>query len=99
MTFGHLVNKWRIFKQPLQLKLTNIGCVFLCARQLHKFYINKKVARLNAALRNSNTTSEYVPSDINIAPIPGKSLMCDILVEKIAALGLSKPAYNIQCNH
>ncbi len=41
MTFEHLVNIWKIPKQPLQVKLMNSGRVFMCSMRLHKFCINK----------------------------------------------------------
>ena len=31
MTFGGFVNKWRIFRRPLQVRLKNVGRLFLCA--------------------------------------------------------------------
>jgi hypothetical protein len=42
MTFGRFVNKWRIFRRPLQISLQNVGKIFLCATRLHNFCINEK---------------------------------------------------------
>jgi DDE superfamily endonuclease len=100
MTFGRLVNKWRIFKRPMQVKLKNVGQVFLCATRLHNFCIDERVTKLDTTLDCTDTADSYayVPSDINAATIPGNSMIRDILVEEIAAMGLSRPAYNVQRN-
>ena len=99
MTFGLLVNKWRIFKRPLQMKVKNVGRVFLCATRLHNF-CRDEVAKL-CCNTNCETTDEcctFIPSDINVIETPGSSMMRDILVEEIAAFGLSRPVYNLQRN-
>jgi hypothetical protein len=42
MTFGRSVNKWGLFKRPLQIRLKNVGIVFMCATRLHNFCINEQ---------------------------------------------------------
>jgi hypothetical protein len=54
---------------------------------------------LDADVGDSNTIPAYVPSDVSVAQIAGNSMMRDILVEEIAAMGRSRPAYNIKRNN
>jgi hypothetical protein len=43
MAFGLLVSKWRIFKKPLECKLSNAPIVVLAACALHNFCINERL--------------------------------------------------------
>ena len=61
MMFGRFVNKWRIFKRPLQVHLKNVGKVFLCAICLYNFCVNEGMANLDAALNNGEIEG-VVPS-------------------------------------
>jgi DDE superfamily endonuclease len=101
MAFGLLVNKWRIFKHPLQVKLKNVGKVFICATILHNYCINEGEDDNNdaAILNDSDGDSTFVPSDIATISIQGNSMMRDILVDEIATMGLSRPSYNLQRNN
>eukprot|EP00918_Siedleckia_nematoides_P070203 GHVU01153128.1.p2 GENE.GHVU01153128.1~~GHVU01153128.1.p2 ORF type:complete len:136 (-),score=3.57 GHVU01153128.1:641-1048(-) len=40
MTFGFMLNKWRIFHRPLAMHLPNVERIILCAFRLHNFVIN-----------------------------------------------------------
>jgi len=39
-TFGLMTQEWRILRQPLQMRLKNVGKVFMCITRLHYFCIN-----------------------------------------------------------
>ena len=97
ITFGIFTNKWRLFKRPLQVKLKNAGCVFLYATQLNNFCIDESTRELES-LRNGTEILRYFPSDVSVASIPGNSMMCDILVQDISAMALSRPSYNVSHN-
>ena len=38
--FGLLVNKWRVFKRPIELKLERVPCLIECCMRLHNWCIN-----------------------------------------------------------
>lgn len=103
MTFGLLVNKWRIFKKPLQTSLKQSGKLFLCATRLHNFCINEDNDVSTDINNMSRVTGEeefsFEPSDIEGTTIQGTSMMRDILVDKIAEEGLTRPTYNLQRNN
>ena len=80
MMLGCFVNKWRMFKHPLELHLKNTARVFLCATWLHNFCIDQGVVAMDAT-QNSNST-RHVPSDVNVTSIPGNLMMRDILLEE-----------------
>ncbi|KAF4138612.1 DDE superfamily endonuclease [Phytophthora infestans] len=43
MAFGLLVNKWRLFKSPLSVKLENATLLIHCAAVLHNFVVNARL--------------------------------------------------------
>ena len=43
MAIGILVNKWRIFKKPLEVKISNCKTIIHSAVCLHNFIINEKI--------------------------------------------------------
>ncbi|MBV5267579.1 MAG: transposase family protein, partial [Burkholderiaceae bacterium] len=113
MAFGRLVNKWRIFRRPLQIQLKNVGKVFLCATRLHNFCINE------GSLPDDDGDDEdpdedpstrpgggpagvspatFIPSTVTPASVQGNSVMRDFLVDKIKSNALSRPAYNLKRN-
>ena len=101
MTFGHLVNKWRIFKQPLQVSLKKVGKVFMCGTRLDSFCINEGEADnvlTNDASHDIIETVLAIPAQENLSTIPRNSIMRDIVVEEIARMGLSRPVYNLERN-
>jgi hypothetical protein len=63
MTFGRFVNKWRIFRRPLQVNLKNVGKVFLCATRLHNFCINEKILSMQENDDQEEERSGKDPTD------------------------------------
>jgi hypothetical protein len=98
MAFGLLLNKWRSFNHPLQVKLKNVGKVFICAMILHNFCINEgdNDNNNNVGMNDFDGVSSFIPSDIATISIQGNSMMRDIFVDEIADMGLSSPSYNLQ---
>jgi DDE superfamily endonuclease len=43
MAFGLLTSKWRILRSPLQVKVKNIGKLFVCITRLHNYCINERL--------------------------------------------------------
>lgn len=99
MTFGQFVNKWRLFKRPLQVKLKNAGKVFMCASRLHNFCINERLSQgIDATtMDDEDNVGVFIPSDPT-ETVAGNSMMRDILVDQIYHSGLSRPAANRQRN-
>ena len=103
MTFGLFVSKWRIFKKPLNIKLKNVGRLFLCATRLHNFCIDNRESghreKKNGTCESSTSKLiPFIPSDIRVASIPGNSMMRDVLVQEIASMVLARPVYNLERN-
>lgn len=105
MTFGLFVNKWRIFRRPLQVELKNTGKLFLCATRLHNYCINEKLATGDATdpgIEASETLAAggFLPSAAagTVSSVRGNSMMRDILLERIESESLTRPAYNLHRN-
>jgi hypothetical protein len=82
--------------------LKNVGKVFICATILHNYCINEGDDDNNnngEGMNDLDGMSSFVPSDIATISIQGNSMMRDILVDKIADMGLSRPSYNLQRNN
>ena len=80
MTFGRFTNKWRLFRQPLEVKLENIGPLFLCATRLHNFCINQKILEEGETLLVACHTDgqpgnvlQYVPASLEVTAVRGNS--------------------------
>ena len=104
MAFGRLVNKWRIFRRPLQVRLKNVGKVFLCASMLHNFCIDEG-SSLDDDDESSPAATDleggevtFVPSSVQVASVQGNSVMRDFLVEQIKSNALTRPAHNLRRN-
>jgi hypothetical protein len=113
MTFGRLVNKWRIFRRPLQVRLKNVGKVFLCATRLHNFCINERLLDDDfddddddddppnpkaVSGHEEQNPIRFVPSTVAVASVQGNSVIRDFLVDEIKSNALSRPAHNLQRN-
>ena len=91
MTFGRFTNKWHLFCRPLEVKLENIGPLFMSATQIHNFCINEKlledggVGNMVACMADGQLIDElhYIPSSVEVHPIRGNSMMRDFLVNKV----------------
>jgi hypothetical protein len=74
MTFGRFMNKWGLFKRPLQICLKNVGIIFMCATPLHNFCINEQNKTVD--LEASNADDEqlegaFMQADDKVVSIPG----------------------------
>jgi hypothetical protein len=103
MTFGRFVNKWGLFKRPLQIRLKNVGIVFMCATRLHNFCINEQSSTVDLeAISNDEEEQEgnaaFMEADVNVVSVPGNSIMRDLLLEEIAARALVRPLHNLWRN-
>ena len=99
MTFGRFMTQWGLFQKPLQLKVRNVGKVFLVAAMLHNFCetenhllgVGGEEADLNDDDFDEN--SNFVPSDV-MEQVDGNSMMRDIMVERIYHSGQARPYQN-----
>jgi hypothetical protein len=98
MTFGRFVNKWRLFKNPVAVKLQNLGRLIICATRLHNFCINEGETVSVPDWNSDPEPIAYLPSDPedNVVNVDGNSMLRDILVEDLYENGLVRPNYN--CN-
>jgi DDE superfamily endonuclease len=105
MAFGMLTNKWRILKQPLQVKLKNVGKLFLCITRLHNYCIyeisdetfNCHISVFDDA-EDSFEPSQFIKLNETIVHAGELSILRALIVDKIASKGLSRPDCNIQRN-
>ena len=98
MTFGCLVNKWSIFRRPLQVKLENVGRVFMCATRLHNFFINEGGGDDTIFDNTSHDLTEIAlvtPSENCPTSVPNNSIMREIVMEEISQMGLLRPLHTI----
>jgi DDE superfamily endonuclease len=66
MAFGLLTTKWRILKSPLQVKVDNIGTIFMAISRLHDYCINERVyddSDFNNAYNRA--TAPIIPNQYN----------------------------------
>jgi DDE superfamily endonuclease len=101
MTFGIFMSKWGLFKRPLQMRLKNVGRLFMCATRLHNFCINEE-------FHDGDSVSDDDSADVNFTPVmnnpsvvsvPGSSFMRNIVVAEIQSMSLTRPVYNLQRNN
>jgi hypothetical protein len=95
MTFGRFTNRWRLFRRPLQLKLQNVGKVFMCAARLHNFCEDERrgLPAGAAAPEDGEVLVLPLPSD-EAEQVVGNSMMRDILVDQVYHSGQSRPSNN-----
>ena len=92
-----MTTKWRILKRPLQVKLRNVDTIFLCITRLHNFCINEG-DDIYSAIEISNDSPLFLSSDIAVTTVEGNSMLRDIIVDQIAAMGLGRPQHNMNRN-
>jgi DDE superfamily endonuclease len=97
MAFGLLTTKWRILRQPLQIRVKNVGIIFMAITRLHNYCINEHINddayitnynRFHPPNNNvndidNNRQMDYQPSDRSVADIPGHSLLRTVILEQI----------------
>jgi chloramphenicol O-acetyltransferase len=72
-SFSLLVNKWRVFKKPLEMSLTRVPAVVECCMRLHNFCINK---------RNQEWCVPDLPNHAVTCHTPQYKEYCDALDEQ-----------------
>jgi hypothetical protein len=103
MSFGLLVGKWRIFKKPLEVSLKNCKKVIAGAMILHNFCLKESLRKSRNATFAAALDPEF-EYDCNIlssAPtdvFKGVSVLRNIIVDRIQALNVRRPARNIARN-
>lgn len=100
MTFGRFVNKWRIFKRSLHIRLKNVGKVFICATRLHNFCMDEadKDNWSVLSVRDQDEEEVFLESDPETVSIPGNSLTREWVLTEIYNMGLDRPANNLRRN-
>ena len=101
MAFGLLQTKWGILNKPLQVNLrTSAEVIKACSRPhnfcLHEAYHpgidpdDESILSEIRAQRESPLAWGYLPIVEELWPIPGTSLIRDIVVDRIGQLGVSR---------
>ena len=100
MTFGRFTNRWRMFQRPVQVKLRNLGKLFMCAAMLHNFCEDERQCLPSdvAGPRDDTDATITFPLPNPIQPVPGNSMMRDMLVEKVLQAGLMRTNVNLHRN-
>ena len=97
-TFGRCVNKWRLFKSPLNVHTKNVGKLFYSATLLHNFCINEgDIGEPFDPDKDRPLPDEYYQEEC-VRSVKGYSRMRLLMVESIANQGLERPQQNISRN-
>jgi DDE superfamily endonuclease len=109
MAFGLLQTKWCVLNRPLQVNLSTAAKVVETCARLHNFCLredyNDGIDPDDESILNEIRTQRdsplgwgYLPTVERIRPIPGTSLMRDVIVDRIGQLGLRRPTHNLLAN-
>lgn len=107
MAFGMLTSKWRILRRPLQVLVKHAGIIFLACTRLHNFIIDSEggevpnsdaITAIGGGEGDDSDDFHFFPSDVGVSTVPGNSIMRDILVDRISAMALVRPRYNLDRN-
>jgi hypothetical protein len=110
-----MMNEWRVFKKPVELKLSTIPTLVECCMRLHNFCIHCNESEWHIADLTPDLLEEHIPlyeeylDDID-APAPGiqtpvaqMSARCssvrETITKQLAAHCLSRPYYNRKRNY
>jgi len=111
-SFRILVNKWRVFKKPLEVSLTQVPAVVECCMQLHNFCINERnqewcVSDLpdHAVTDHNPQYEEYMDTldEEKVQPHAGGCInvhtqVCEAIKKQLAALGHDRQLYKKKLN-
>ena len=111
MAFGLLLQtKWGVLNRPLQGNLATAAKVVQTCARLHNFCLREDYNAGGADLNDESILKEirirresplawgYLPTVEKLRPIPGSSLMRDVIVDRIGQLGLRRPTHNLLAN-
>ena len=98
MCFGRLVSKWRIFKSPLCVNITNATRIIYCCTRLHNYCINEgdAIPEINPEDPRELPAEYYIQHPRGLQ---GQSQMRELVLEKLNSKGLSRPLHNIIRNN
>jgi hypothetical protein len=100
MAFGLLTSKFRILPCNLATKLSVTAAVLECCARLHNFVIegdwDNEIDENDIFPMPESPNGEwgYLPTVEDLDPIPGTSLMRDIILERVSKKILRRPAHN-----
>ena len=111
-TFGLLVNKWRIFKAPLEVALEKVPMVIHAAMRLHNFCIDNRDWEIPARQKPADIATyvedymSYDHSSIHGHGTPltetqrfGSSRLREFIRNDLQRQGIQRPMYNICRNN
>ena len=88
-TFGLMTGRWRILRQPLQMKLRNAAKVFMCITRLYNFCINEG----NISMNNSEDSErDFMHSNVDESRIVQSFVLRNILMQELVNCRLERPA-------
>jgi hypothetical protein len=90
--FGLLVNKWRVFKKPIEINLKRIPALVECCMQLHNFCVNERNLDWCVPDLPDHVVTEHNPQYEEYIDVRAK--VHEAIKRQLAALGRDRPAYN-----
>ena len=104
-SFGMLVNKWHIFKKPLEMSLHNNTRIIEAAFRLHNFCIDEGDIKVDAV--SNRDPEQHVPAYEEYLTAPstdgrahqnGWHVVREAIRQQLAADGRKRPRYNVERN-
>jgi len=89
-----MTTKWRILCQSLQVRLKNVGKVFMHITRLHNYCIIEGCVCIVNSQDSLENDGGYIPSDIREISIAGNSVLRDIIVQELMQRELERPTFN-----
>jgi chloramphenicol O-acetyltransferase len=111
-SFRILVNKWRVFKKPLEVSLTQVPAVVECCMRLHNFCMNERNQEWCVPDMPDHTVTGHTPQyeeyldaldEERLQQYAGGYInacaqVCEAITKQLAALGCDRPFYNKRRN-
>ena len=104
-----MVNKWWVFKRPIELGLHVVPSLVECCMRLHNFCIDNREQEWNVSdvpaelvMEHVTNYEEYLdeidPNMSTVTTVGRRNNVREALTRQLAANGLSRPIYNKKRN-
>jgi hypothetical protein len=112
-SFGLMVNKWRVLKKPIELRLERVPHLVECCMRLHNFCVDERVQEwcvvdleADAILDHQASYEEYI-DELDALDASGRAggrintraKVRDVIRKQLTSLGRSRPSHNIRRNN
>ena len=104
MAFGLLVNKWRVFKRPLSVKIKNVGKIIHCCMRLHNYCISQRLSEdcnytVESELNDFRAEDSQYQSDLEEVVESGNEVLRNAILDHIKSRNVRRPEYNLRRNN